>query len=152
MGLQRVGHDLATEHTVKTFVIFKILPGNVLSHIYNFIKNVASLCYYITFCESVIFFFFFFSVFNNVLNVQPLFIISLSLFWLLLATSPKVSVLGFCYGNNRYQLFYCLFIFHCGWPLSLCGLRLVVKSGGWSLVAVPRLLIVIASFVAENRL
>ena len=43
MGLQRVGHDLATERTVKTFVIFRILPGNVLSHIYNFIKNVAKV-------------------------------------------------------------------------------------------------------------
>ena len=41
MGSQRAGQDLATEHTVKIFVIFKILPGNVLSHIYNFIKNVV---------------------------------------------------------------------------------------------------------------
>ena len=41
MGSQRAGQDLKTEHTVKIFVIFKILPGNVLSHTYNFIKNVV---------------------------------------------------------------------------------------------------------------
>ena len=36
--------------------------------------------------------------------------------------------------------------------IAACRLSLVVASGGYSLVAVHRLLIAVASLVAENRL
>ena len=42
-----------------------------------------------------------------------------------------------------------IFIFGCAWSLLLRGLFLVVVSSGYSLVAVHRLLIAVASLVAE---
>ena len=45
-----------------------------------------------------------------------------------------------------------LFTFVCVGPLLLGRLSLVVASGGYSLVGVHRLLIAVASLVAEHRL
>ena len=44
------------------------------------------------------------------------------------------------------------FSFSCAGSSLLQGFSLVVESGGYSLVAVPRLLVVVASRVAEHRL
>ena len=52
---------------------------------------------------------------------------------------------------SLFKLFY-LFIFGCAGSSLLCGLSLVAESESYSLVAVCRLLIVVASFVAEHRL
>ena len=45
-----------------------------------------------------------------------------------------------------------LFIFGCAGSLLLCGLFLVAASGGYSLVAMNRPLIVVSSLVAEHGL
>ena len=45
-----------------------------------------------------------------------------------------------------------LYLFLACWVfVAVCGLSLVVASGGYSLVAVGRLLITVASLVAEHR-
>ena len=51
-----------------------------------------------------------------------------------------------------YILTVTLVIFGCAGSSLLCGLSLVVVSGGYSLAAVQRLLIEVTSLVTENRL
>ena len=52
--------------------------------------------------------------------------------------------------RNSLKNFFFFFIFGCAGSSLLYGLSLVVTSGGYSLVKVPRLLIVVASLVAEH--
>ena len=49
-----------------------------------------------------------------------------------------------------FSIYLLIFIFDCAGPLLLCGFSLVVASGGYSLAAVHRLLIAVASFVEHG--
>ena len=59
-----------------------------------------------------------------------------------------------CRMQVQFGLFVCLilFIFHCSESLAALGLSLVAANGGYSVVVVHGLLIVVISFVVEHGL
>ena len=64
--------------------------------------------------------------------------------------SPLLFLLLLLQRAPLFLIYLLIFIFDCAGPLLLCGFSLVVASGGYSLVAVHRLLIAVASFVEHG--